>query len=300
MELVTDATQSRGMGALPAANAGLATFTMLRAWRDWMRNSGRYSETTQRQYVRYMTGFLGDVLIPLEALTETDVITYLDALPAKGGMRGQVLRTLKCFYRFAVARGHVEDDPTWDLRIPRAKYGEAPALTPEDLEKVLTAAKSLDPRASPTLELMYATGARVGSICEVLPEEVNLVRQTIHFRVAKGDKPYTNPLGPRGMRAALRLLELRDFVPPRAGKRRPTLVGVAPVIVQRWAKESGEMAGVRVWTHLLRHTFCERIANDPATPELVTVELMNWRDGAQLRRYAAARMPLKREAVAGL
>jgi integrase len=194
----------------------------------------------------------------------------------------------------------VNDDPTWDLRIPRLKYGEAPALTDEELERVLTCAERLDPRARPTLELMYATGARVGSICEVLPEEVNLVRRTIYFRIAKGDKPYTNPLGPRGMRAALKLLELRDFVPPRAGKRRPTLVGVAPVIVQRWAKEAGEMAGVRVWTHLLRHTFCERIANDPATPELVTVELMNWRDGAQLRRYASARLPLKRDAVAGL
>jgi site-specific recombinase XerD len=265
-----------------------------------MRNSGRYAETTQRQYVRYMTGFLGDVLIPLEILTEADIIRYLDDLPPRGGMRGATLRTLKCFYRFAVIRGYMDDDPTWDLRIPRQKYGEAPSLTEQELAQVLVMAEKLDPRARPTLELMYATGARVGSICEVLPEEVNLVRQSIYFRVAKGDKPYTNPLGPRGMRAALKLLELRDFVPPRAGKRRPTLVGVAPVVVQRWAKESGEMAGVRVWTHLLRHTFCERIANNPATPELVTVELMNWRDGAQLRRYASARLPLKRDAVAGL
>lgn len=287
------------MGASPAA-AGLATFTMLRAWRDWMRVSGRFSETTQRQYVRYMTGFIGDVLIPLDELTEADIIAYLDSLPPKGQMRGQIVRTLKCFYRYAVRRSLVTDDPTWDLTIPRRKYGEAPALTDEQLERVLKAAERLDPRARPTLELIYATGARVGSMCEVLPEEVNLVRQTIYFRVAKGDKPYTNPLGPRGMRAALRLLELRDYVPPKAGKRRPTLVGVAPVIVQRWAKEAGEMAGVKVWTHLLRHTFCERIANDPRTPELVTVELMNWRDGAQLRRYAAARLPLKRDAVAGL
>jgi site-specific recombinase XerD len=299
VELVTDAAQSPWMGPQPA-DAGLATFTVLRAWRDWMRNSGRFSEATIKQYPRYMNHFLGDVLIPLEALTEADIIGYLDDLPAKGGQRGMTLRTLKCFYRFAVPRGLVEDDPTWDLRIPRAKYGEAPALTDEDLERVLGCAEKLDPRARPTLELMYATGARVGSICEVRPEEVNLVRQTIYFRVAKGDKPYTNPLGPRGMRAALKLLELRDYVPPRAGKRRPTLVGVAPVVVQRWAKESGEMAGVRVWTHLLRHTFCERIANDPNNPELVTVELMNWRDGAQLRRYAAARMPLKRDAVARL
>lgn len=288
-----------GMGTLPA-EAGLATFTLLRAWRDWMRNSGRYSDSTQKQYVRYMTGFLGDVLIPLEDLTEADVIGYLDDLPPKGGMRGQTLRTLKCFYRFAVARGYMEDDPTWDLRIPRHKYGEAPALTEDELTRVLEQADKLDPRARPTLELMYATGARVGSICEVLPEEVNIPRQTIYFRVAKGDKPYTNPLGPRGMRAALELLKLRDYVPPRAGKRRPTLVGVAPVIVQRWAKEAGEMAGVHVWTHLLRHSFCERISNDASVPELAIVELMNWRDGAMLRRYAKARDPIKRQAVASL
>jgi len=284
------------MGPLPAA-AGLATFALLRAWRDWMQASGRYSEKTRTDYQRTMARTVGDLLIPLEELTEADIIAYLDGLPEKGAMRGMILRTLKCFYRFATARSYVDHDPTWDLRIPRQKYGDAPSLTDEDLARVLQAANRLDPRARPTLELMYATGARVGSICEVLPEEVDLVRQTIFFRVAKGDKPYRNPLGARGMRAALELLRLRDYVPPHAGKRRPTLVGVAPIVVQRWAKEAGEIAGVHVWTHLLRHTFCERIANDPATPELATVELMNWRDGAQLRRYAKARDPIKRAAV---
>ena len=265
-----------------------------------MEVSGRFSQKTRTDYRRTVVRVLGDVLIPLEALTEADVISYLETMPSKGAMRGQVIRSLRCFYRWAVARDLVDHDPTWDLRIPRAKYGDAPSLSDEELARVLQAANRLDPRARPTLELMYATGARVGSICEVLPEEVDLVRQTIFFRVAKGDKPYRNPLGPRGMRAALELLRLRDYVPPRAGKRRPTLVGVASVVVQRWAKEAGEIAGVKVWTHLLRHTFCERLANDPENPELVTVELMNWRDGAQLRRYAKARDPLKRAAVGPL
>jgi site-specific recombinase XerD len=298
-DVVTLRAQSPGMEPLPQP-AGLATFDLLRAWRDWMEHSGKFSERTRTQYLRCMTRFLADVLVPLEELTEADVIAYLDTMPGKGGMRGQIIRTLKCFYRYAVPRKLVPFDPTWDLDVPRRKYGEAPSLTDEELERVFQMAAKLDRRARPTLELMYATGARVGSICEVLPEEVNLVRQTIFFRVAKGDRPYTNPLGPRGMRAALKLLELRDYSPPRSGGRRPTLVGVASPIVQRWAKEAGEMAGVHVWTHLLRHTFAERIANDPAVPELVWTELMNHRDGALIRRYASARLPLKRDAVAGL
>jgi integrase len=278
----------------------LATFVLLRRWADWMEVSGRFSEKTWTQYRRTMVRFIGDTLIPLTELTAEEVEFYLHGLPAKGQMRGQIIRTLQCFYRWASERDLIEKSPVRTLRVGSPKYGEAPYLTEEDLERVLKAAEKLDPRARPTLELIYATGARVGSMAGVLPEDIDLRHETIHFRVAKGDRPYTNPLGPRGLKAARELLALIDYAPPRSDGRRPTLVGVASCIIQRWAKESGEIAGVKLWCHLLRHTYCERISNDPNTPEIVVVELMNWRDGAQLRRYAPARLPLKRNAVAPL
>ncbi len=265
-----------------------------------MEVSGRYAETTRRQYRRYAFAFCADVLIPLDELEEDDVVAYLATLPAKGGMRGCTIRAMSSLCRFGHRRGLISEDPMAWISVPRQKVGAAPYLDPEELEQVLGAAERLDPRARPTLELAYATGARVSSLCAVTETDVDVPKGLVHFRVAKGDRPYSAPLGTRGLAATLRLLELADYVPPHAEGRRPTLVGVGPAIVQRWCKLAGEMVGLRVYPHLLRHTFCERIANDPTVPEIVVVELMNWRDGSLLRRYAQARGSLKRQAVAAL
>jgi integrase len=276
----------------------LGTFQLLRRWVDWMEVSGRHAETTRRQYRRYAVAFIADVLIPLDELTEDDIVAHLATLPANGGMRGQTIRALSSLCHFAHRHGAIANDPTTWLAVPRRRYGEAAYLEPDDLARVFAAAERLDPRARPTLELMYSTGARVGSICAVVSADVDLRKRQIDFRITKGDRPYTNPLNELALSAVERLLELADYQAPHAQSRRPTLVGVAPAVVQKWAKLAGEMVGLKVWTHLLRHTFCERIANDPEIPEIAVIELMNWADGSQIRRYAQARGELKAKAAA--
>lgn len=263
-----------------------------------MEVSGRYSAKTRHTYRRYVISFLADTLLPLEDLTEDDVVGYLASLPANGDMRGAVLRALRCFYRWASERG--VDDPVHRLKVPRRKYGVAPFLEAEDLERLFEAAEKLDPRARPTLELMYATGARLGSIVEVLPGDVDLARRLIHFRVAKGDRPYSVPLGERGYRAALNLLELADWKPKMASHRLPTLVGVGRGSVERWVSEAGRMIGVRAFPHLLRHSFGERICNDPNVPTLVAQALLNHADSSLLIRYGHPQQDRMRDAVASL
>lgn len=264
----------------------MQTFELLRTWSEYMTVSGTASPATARQYRRYAIALMADLLIPLEELTEDDLIGWLAEHSARGPMRGQMLRALKSFYRWAVARGHLEHDPTARIRIRKKGYGRAPALTEEELEAVFGAAERVDPRARPTLELMYATGARLGSIAAVMPEDVDLDQAWIDFREAKGDQPYGVPLGPRGLAAARRLLELRHWHPPTAGGRLPTLVGVGPARIRQWVERSGELAGVRVWPHLLRHSTITRLASAGVDVRTI-VEFANWRDPSQLRRYAA-------------
>lgn len=278
---------------------GLETFVLLRRWSDWMEVSGRYSAKTRHTYRRSMIAFLADTLIPLEEVTEDAVVGYLASLPANGDMRGAHLRSLRCFYLWAAERD-IPTNPVKRLKVPRKKYGAAPFLEDSDLERLFEAAEKLDPRARPTLELMYATGARLGSIVAVMPADVDLRRRLIHFRVAKGDRPYSVPLGERGMTASQRLLSLRDFKPRMASHRLPTLVGVGDGSVERWVSEAGSMIGVRAYPHLLRHSFGERICNDPTVPALVAQELLNHADGSLLIRYGHPREEAMRSAVASL
>ena len=155
-------------------------------------------------------------------------------------------------------------------------------------------------RARPAMELMYATGARVGSLVGVLPEDVYTApsgRQWIHFRVAKGDRPYDVPLNRLGRAAAARLVDLRGYQPPHAMARRQTLVGVGDETVWEWVHRASEASGIKAWPHLLRHAFATDLAQ---VDDRTWAALMNQRDAKLRTRYAAPKNDLMESAVDGV
>jgi integrase/recombinase XerD len=243
---------------------------------------------------------------PLE-MTEDDLLDLFrrpkgDPLHVTPNMRGMLLRAAKSFYRFAVEHGHIEreDNPTLHYRIPRPKAGEAPSLSEEDLTAVLDAAERIDPRARWTLQLAFATGGRVGSLVEVMPEDVDLRKRWITFRVTKNDDPYGVPLPDAGVEAVQELLRLIEWTPRTVKVRRPTLIGVGTASVWSWANRAGQAAGVKVWPHLLRHTYATRLAEDPDVDIRTWIELLNHKDASLLRRYAKKSDPRLRAAMGAL
>lgn len=260
-------------------------WAILSAWQTYLEVAGVCNENTRRQYRRAALAVMADTFRDLRGFTEDDVVTYLATLPAQGQMRGMVLRALKSFYDWAAARGLCEN-PTTRLRVKKPKLGPAPTLTPEELERLFTAAEDVDPRARAAMELMYSTGARISSLIAVEFDDVTLgPNPFITFRTAKGDRPYGVPLGHRGEKAARELLRLRDYV-PRRGKRSPTLVGVGAERFRQWCSAAGAASGIKINPHLLRHVFVSRLAE--ANVDVRTVmELANWADPSQFRRYAA-------------
>lgn len=277
-------------------------FTLIREWQVWLEVSSRAkaNANTRRQYRRYLIAWMSDTLVdPLE-VTEADLMLWARDVDRHGEMYGMTVRALKSFYRFAKHQGLVKKNPAKHLEIPNRDRLPPPMTSDEDLERFFTAAEPLDPRARPTLELIFATGARLGSIAGVLREDVDLDRAVIRFRVAKNDDPYTLPLGKRGRRAAEQLLDLIDYMPPKVAQRRPTLIGVGPSRIWQWVHEASADSGVPVWTHRLRHEFAHRVANDPRLPHLVASKLMNHKDPRQLEVYALPFEKLEREGVEDL
>lgn len=277
-----------GEDAAPETNGDLGMFVLLQRWQDFLEVSGRTSESTRKQYRRYCLQFIADTLLDLRHVTEDDIVAWLAAQDPHGQTRGVVLRALKSFYGWAIDREEtgVYADPTRHLRIRPKKYGQAPHLEPEDLERLFLAAGDIDPRARWALQLAYATGCRVGSLCGVMPSDVDLKAGWIEFRVAKGDKPYGVPLGSKGKEAAAELLELLEYTPRTVKTRRPTLVGVGEGTVWRWAKVAGERTGLKAWPHLLRHSTITQLFGAGVDARTVQ-EFANWEDLSLARRYAA-------------
>jgi integrase len=271
------------------------TFDQLQRWQRFLEVSGKANAKTRSQYKRYVLRFLADVCKPADEVTEDDVIEMLATYAPV--YRKQTIQALRSFYAWAEERYEMRN-PVKRLHTPPSKLGPAPTLTDDELRRLLDAADLVDPRARWTIQLAYATGARVGSLVNVTKEDCR--EGHIVFRVAKHDKPYRVPLGPKGQEAVDELLGLRGYIPPTVKRRRPTLVGVGEGTVHRWVKLAGEIAGFRAYPHLLRHAFADRVANDPNTDMRTWTELMNHRDGSLMRRYAPPNDERMRNVVAAL
>ena len=260
----------------------MGPFEAVRRWQDYLVATGA-SESTRRQYRYHLIHFLADTLTDLGSITEDDVVSYLAQLPAKGHMRGQMLRALKSYYAWAEGR-ELALNPTRRLRIRPPKYGPAPSLSEEELRRLLEAARRRDPRRAWAIQFAYATGARLGSLCAVKPEDVR--DGHVVFRVAKGERPYAVPLGALGREAADALLAYGS----------PTLIGVGPGAFWHWVHQASVESGVRAWPHLLRHTFATRLLQSGVDVRTVQ-ELLNHSDLSQIPRYTAVTDERKRAAV---
>jgi integrase len=254
-------------------------FALIRRWQAFLEVSGRANAETRRQYRRAFVAFLADLCIDPREVTEDDAVRWLaERSRLQGSLRPDTIRAARSFYHWAQARGEVHRDPFAALPVPRHKYGRAPYLKPAELEHVLRIARHhRDPRVAPTMELLYATGARVGTACALVADDVDLDAGWIRFRVMKGGSQHGVPLNERGRIAVLELLGLADYTPIR-GRRRPTLIGVGRSRVEQWIAEVQAEAGVRVWPHLLRHTILTELAHDPAVPFIVTSRIAGHRD----------------------
>ena len=277
------------------------TFSLLRDWQTFLEAQGKVNPNTQKQYLRGVITALAVVVKPLSEWTEADVMAVLAATTTRGGYRDQTLKSIQSFFRwYAKHGGH---DPTADFYVKKKRSGPPDYLSRTDLEALFVAAEDVDPRARPTLELMYGTAARIGSIVELRPSDIDQNARTVSFVLGvKNGATYALPLGPRAWSAALRLLELSDYV-PRYGKRRPDkLVGVSEERVRQWMRTAGAAAGIaqRVYPHLLRHTALTYLSRDPEVSVATIVQAANWQDPTPWKRYVAPRQRDVVEAVSRL
>jgi site-specific recombinase XerD len=280
-------------------------FSLLARWQAFLDVAGKCNETTRREYRRHITAFWADLADtawqgerdPLE-VTEDDLVDYLSAMDPRGMQRAMFIRAFRSFYGWGWDRAGLERNPAEHLRSKKPKYGPAASLSVANMERLLKAADTLDPRARWAIQLQYATACRAGSLLALEARDLaeGSAGPVIHFRVAKGDKPYAVPAGPKAIEAWRKLIELEDFVPKMSKHRRATVVGVGYDVYKEWVKGAGAKAGLDVTSHLLRHTAITRMTDNGVDIRSI-VELANWSDGSQLRRYSTASDPNLRQAV---
>jgi site-specific recombinase XerD len=175
---------------------------------------------------------------------------FLAQLKTRGLADSSIARkaaALRACFRLLVRRGLVPSNPAADLGAPRGARRLPVVLKQRQVEALLARPETADPaglRDRAILELLYSTGMRVGELCGLTLDDVDL-RSDMARVHGKGGKERLLPIG-EPARLALRdyLENGRAAMAPSAGMRRSARDSDAPdrAPMARHGGASGDLA----------------------------------------------------------
>ncbi|AGA90269.1 tyrosine recombinase XerD [Thioflavicoccus mobilis 8321] len=214
-----------------------------------------------------------------------DLLDYLHALSLAGRKPRSAARSLSClrqFYQHLVRQGVIEVDPCARIDAPRLGRPLPRTLTESEVEALLDAPDSDDPRGHrdrTMLEVLYASGLRVSELVRLTPQQVSLTQGVVRI-VGKGDKERLVPLGEeaagwlreyaQGPRHDILGGRRSDYLFP-TGRSECMTRQAFWLLIKRYALVAG--IGKPLSPHTLRHAFATHLLNHGADLRVVQMLL---------------------------
>lgn len=251
---------------------------LVKAFEAYLNQEKKASANTCHSYLRDVSQFLCYMteqrMCPQEATQET-IEGYVVCLTEKGRSAATITRcisSLRCFYQFLQREGVIQGNPVHGIALAKVERKLPEILTSEEVELFLEQPNCMDCkgyRDRAMLELLYATGIRVGELIALNVEDLNLSLSFVHCIGRK--KSRNIPLYP----AAVQVLS--DYMQ----KIRPQMVeneGEKALFVNRngvrmsrqgfWKIIKGyqEQAKIHkeITPHTLRHSFAAHLLENGA------------------------------------
>ncbi|QJQ94607.1 MULTISPECIES: site-specific tyrosine recombinase XerD [Halomonadaceae] len=194
----------------------------------------------------------------------------------------RLLSSLRSFYRWALANGHIDHDPLSEVRLPRLNPSLPDTLDEAEVERLLQApdtATSLGLRDRAMLEILYAAGLRVSELVGLRMDSIN-PRQGVVRIVGKGDKERLVPLGEEALIWLERYLRagrgalMTDITRPALFPGRQDGFMTRQTFWHR-IKAHARTAGIDkpLSPHTLRHAFATHLLNHGANLRVVQLLL---------------------------
>src|SRR5829696_6735389 len=195
-------------GLAPAARHALEAFVA--HLRDERGLSGNTVAAYRRDLIQFLQ-FAGRVGVTDPAQVEPLLRRFLALQRTRGLAAASIARkaaALRSGFRFLARRGLVDDDPAAGLGVPRGPKRLPVVLKPRQVDRLLAGPDPVDPvglRDRAILELLYATGIRVGELCGLRLGDVDLAADTV-LVLGKGAKQRIVPFGEPARAALLEYL----------------------------------------------------------------------------------------------
>jgi len=164
------------------------------------------------------------------------------------------VKAIRRFFRWLVAEGVITENPAARLKLPKLPKQTPKGVALEDIRKLLEAARG-NPRDYALLLFLIDTGCRVGEICGLTIEDLNLAEGMARVQ-GKGRKERVVMFGEVTARALAQWLEVRpagkgDAVFP--GKQGALTPDGVRMVLRRLKKKAGVTG--RCNPHSFRHAF---------------------------------------------
>ncbi len=222
---------------------------------------------------------------PVASLDRRALEQVVRQMMGEGRSPRSVARAVACFrgfYRFLVVSGHREDNPAVDVRAPRALRTLPKFLSTDEVDKLLGAPDTTQPRGlrdRALIELLYATGLRVSEMVSLRQQDLNLESGYLTC-TGKGRKQRLVPIGDEASAWLTKYLEegrpalLKRRASPKLFVNARGGAGLSRVGFWKILKAHGRHAGLprMLSPHVLRHSFATHLLERGA--DLRAIQMM--------------------------
>lgn len=216
------------------------------------------SEKTLAGYRLQIAKFNERVNKDIRRISTDDIREYISYLvntrKNADGTVNNYLHILQSFFKWCIVEGYINQNPVARIKINNFKpKRNRVGLDGEKLEAVKYACEDL--REKLILELYVSTGCRLSEIAEIDIKDVNPKERSIEV-IGKGNKKRTVFCSEKCkllMEEYMKKEEITDGALLRSSKKPHGRL--KPSAIQSIIKEIGERVHIKLYPHLLRHTF---------------------------------------------
>lgn len=271
-----------------------------------LRFEKNYSPHTVKSYSRDLDQFLNhltagrtDREIEPSDLDHITIREFLSRLSQAGNRKVTIARklsVLRSFFRYLYREGHLDRNPAKLVRTPRQPRKTPRFLSLPEVESILNlppakTVKGIRDRAM--LELLYASGLRVGELVGLNLIDLSMNRRLVRVR-GKGNKERVVPFGEPSRASLAAYLETRRRILAKRkdGPQTPALFlnlrggRLSARSVQRnlgaYIREAALLLDVH--PHLFRHSFATHLLNNGADLRSIQ-ELLGHESLSTTQRY---------------
>ena len=259
---------------------------MIEKFLSYLRYERNRSELTVRSYDRSLHDFesyfkLRDCQLSWETIDSDIIRDWMESLMDKGAMASTVnncLSAVRSFYRYALAHGMVEVDPSHHVKGPKLQKPLPKFIREKDMDRLMDDDRMWDgsmqdSRARTIILTLYSTGIRLSELLGLNVADVDFVNQQLKV-TGKRDKQRIVPFGNELAEALTRYLQERDTL--ATADQKALFVSDKGQRISRSAVEHLVQRNLlKVTTqqkrspHVLRHSFATAMLNNGAELESV-------------------------------